>query len=355
MTLSTGRARFVKSAAIAVATALTFGFAAAVPASAAEASDPIEISAEIVAGSGFTAGKTVKIKFSATNTSKKTVTLDKDAAVVVTAPILVDATVDPTSMTGGFKIEGAGPLTSDYDALGYVAELPTKMKAGQAISGTLSYKTTATDVKKKGIFALASYAPQGVYAEGWEEYFTYVTVPAKGSHDTKLTGKAVFGQKLGVKMGYTGIWKSDLDYQWYRNGYEIKGATKSTYKLTKADLGKRITVSVIAVAEDGSWAEFVPNETKKVAKAKLKTVTPKITGTAKVGKTVKTKVTGWTKGTKISYQWYANGKKIKGATKSSVKLTKSQAGKKITVKVTGKKTGYTTVTKTSKKTASVKK
>ena len=60
------------------------------------------------------------------------------------------------------------------------------------------------------------------------------------------------------------------------------------------------------------------------------------------------------KGLKYSYQWKLNGKKIKGATKSTYKLAKADKGKKITVKVTGKKSGYTSVTKTSKSTSKVK-
>ena len=63
----------------------------------------------------------------------------------------------------------------------------------------------------------------------------------------------------------------------------------------------------------------------------------------------------WTAGTTLSYQWYAAGKPIKGATTSTFKLTSSQAGKAITVKVTGKKAGYTTVTKTSAATKKVAK
>ncbi|MDF1489553.1 CAP domain-containing protein [Tessaracoccus caeni] len=107
------------------------------------------------------------------------------------------------------------------------------------------------------------------------------------------------------------------------------------------------------------WTQnFGTGTSKKVSdvvKYKLKTATPKISGTAKVGKTLTIKRGTWTSGTKFSYQWYRDGKKIKGATKSSYKLTKSDAGKKITVKVKGTKSGYKSVTKTSAKTATVKK
>ena len=45
-----------------------------------------------------------------------------------------------------------------------------------------------------------------------------------------------------------------------------------------------------------------------------------------------------------------NGKAIKKATKSSYKLVTADKGKKITVKVKGSKSGYTSVSKTSKPT-----
>jgi len=61
----------------------------------------------------------------------------------------------------------------------------------------------------------------------------------------------------------------------------------------------------------------------------------------------------WTRGTRLSYAWYANGKAIKHATAKRLTLTKAQKGKRITVKVTGKQTGYRTVSRTSAKTAKV--
>ena len=61
----------------------------------------------------------------------------------------------------------------------------------------------------------------------------------------------------------------------------------------------------------------------------------------------------WTRGTTLSYAWYANGKAIKHATAKRLTLTKAQKGKRITVKVTGKQAGYTTASKTSARTAKV--
>ncbi len=82
--------------------------------------------------------------------------------------------------------------------------------------------------------------------------------------------------------------------------------------------------------------------------------TPKITGTAHVGKTLKVKVGSWSPRPSYRYQWYANGKKItKKGTKSSFKLTSRQKGKRLTVRVTGSKSGYTTIVKASKSTKKV--
>lgn len=89
------------------------------------------------------------------------------------------------------------------------------------------------------------------------------------------------------------------------------------------------------------------------AKKKLKSATPKITGTKKVTKKLTAKPGAWTSGTKFTYKWYANGKAIKKATGKTFTLKVAQAGKKISVKVTGKKAGYTTVSRTSAKTAKI--
>ena len=85
-----------------------------------------------------------------------------------------------------------------------------------------------------------------------------------------------------------------------------------------------------------------------------KTAKPTISGSARVGKKLSAKVKAWSPKATFSYQWYANGKSIKGATHSTWKLAKAQKGKKITVKVTGSRVGYTKVTLTSKTTAKVK-
>ena len=83
-------------------------------------------------------------------------------------------------------------------------------------------------------------------------------------------------------------------------------------------------------------------------------VKPKITGTVKVGKKLTAKPGVWKPSSvKLSYQWLRNGKAIKGATKAVYTLASKDKGKKITVKVTGKKAGYASKSVVSKATKKV--
>ncbi len=88
--------------------------------------------------------------------------------------------------------------------------------------------------------------------------------------------------------------------------------------------------------------------------ASLSAGTPKIVGTAKVGRTLRVRLGAWAPWPSFRYQWFANGRKIasKGAG-SSFKLTSKQKGARITVRVTGWMSGYANVTKASAATRKV--
>jgi phospholipase C len=81
----------------------------------------------------------------------------------------------------------------------------------------------------------------------------------------------------------------------------------------------------------------------------LKGATPKITGSAHVKHVLAVKVGTWTpKGSfTYSYQWYANGHKIAGATKAKLALTSKYSGKKVSVRVIGTVSSFS-LTKASK-------
>lgn len=154
---------------------------------------------------------------------------------------------------------------------------------------------------------------------------------------------------LSTLKASTGTWtpKTSLSYQWQRNGKNIKGATKSSYKMLSADAGTKVTVRVTG-KQNGFTTKTVTSSAikpvlRKLSKPKLYTM-----GTRKVGYTQKAlydpDLGKWTKGTKVSFQWYRSGKPIKGVTGKSYKLTKTDKGKTLEVRAVGKKDGYATVT-----------
>lgn len=164
-----------------------------------------------------------------------------------------------------------------------------------------------------------------------------------------VSGTVAVGSKLSVKKG---TWTSGttFTYRWYANGSAISKATSSTLTLTKSLAGKKISVKVTGTQKGYTTTSHTSSSTAKVMTAG----TPSISGTAAVGKKLTAKSGTWTSGTTFSYQWYASGKAISKATKSTLTLSSSLRGKTITVKVTGKKSGYATVAKSSKATARVR-
>ncbi|MFJ4171922.1 hypothetical protein ACIPY3_20635, partial [Paenarthrobacter sp. NPDC089714] len=145
-----------------------------------------------------------------------------------------------------------------------------------------------------------------------------------------------------------------LTYQWYRAGTAITGATAPTYKLTGADTGKTLTVKVTGTKTGYVTVTTTSAPTATIAAGVLTTAAPTITGTARVGYVLTANPGTWAPApVTLTYQWYRAGTAITGATAPTYKLTGADTGKTLTVKVTGTKTGYVTVTKTSAATTTI--
>ncbi|GAA1801588.1 hypothetical protein [Nesterenkonia flava] len=164
-----------------------------------------------------------------------------------------------------------------------------------------------------------------------------------------VSGTAKVGASLKAAPGTWGPKDTSLSYQWLREGKAIMGATKSTYKLSASDAGKKVSVRV--TGKKTGYASQA--KTSKAATVPLqsfsRTPTPKITGSTKVGSTLKAQTGSWRPSdAKLSYQWLRDGKVIKKATRSSYTLTRSDVGKRISVRVTATKSGYKDAAKTSR-------
>jgi hypothetical protein len=145
-----------------------------------------------------------------------------------------------------------------------------------------------------------------------------------------------------------------IAYQWLRAGVAIAGATSATYTPVDADAGKAVSVAVTG-SKTGHLTVTQNSSSVSVTGVFTKTPKPKISGTAKVGKKLTAGAGTWAPKATLKYQWFANGKKISGATKATYKVAKQVAGKKLTVTVTGTKSGYQSKAATSAATKKVAK
>ena len=165
----------------------------------------------------------------------------------------------------------------------------------------------------------------------------------------KVSGTAKVGYTLTALKGTWSPTPTGYAYQWYRNGSAIAGATAATYRPTAADIGRRVTVKVTVLRAGYTKAAKISAATATVlAGTFTNTVAPKVSGTAKVGYTLTALKGTWSPTpTGYAYQWYRNGSGISGARAPTYKLSALDAGKRVSVKVTVSRSGYTSYSRLS--------
>jgi hypothetical protein len=155
-----------------------------------------------------------------------------------------------------------------------------------------------------------------------------------------VTGRPVVG---GTLTATTAGWPAGatFTYQWLASGVPVPGATGASYVPGAAQLGQE--VSVRATGADGQRTGTVTVTGPVVGTGTLTHGHLHITGRARVGRTLTVRGGGWAPAPALAYQWYANGKAVKGATSATFKPGRAQRGKHLTVTVVATESGYSTV------------
>ncbi len=152
----------------------------------------------------------------------------------------------------------------------------------------------------------------------------------------------------------TSGWDSGVSfsYIWFKDGAQV--STSSSYQIDSSDVGSTFTVQVTGTKNGYSSVTKTSNASDPVQLASFKYWSlPKISGTAKVGKTLTVNPGLWDSGTTVSIQWLRSGAPIAGATGRTYKLTTKDKGKQISVRMVAENDGYESKTVTSAKTAKV--
>jgi hypothetical protein len=132
----------------------------------------------------------------------------------------------------------------------------------------------------------------------------------------------------------------------------VPHATGRTFTPRAADLGKRVTVEVIA-SRAGYLTANVPATTAVAVRPGIlhSHKAPVISGRAVAGRTLRTTNGTWSlRPNSFRYQWYAGHTAIKDATRSTYTVSPSVAGERLHVVVTAVRAGYTPLPATSDRT-----
>ncbi len=238
---------------------------------------------------------------------------------------------------------------------------PTKLtyqwlRDGKTISGATKSTYTVQVADSKAKLSVVTTATRTGYdtASKTSAATAAVTGGTLSAPRPKISGTVKVGRTLKVTAGTWSPSGAKLSYQWYANSAAIKDATGTSYTLTTSEKDKAITVKVTGELDGFVTLTKSSKATAKVAAGTLKVTKLAIHGAREVGARLSVAQAWNTQGVTVTYQWYRNSVKITHATKSTFKLTKASLGKRITVKITGHKGGYATLSKLSSRTSAIK-
>jgi hypothetical protein len=165
-----------------------------------------------------------------------------------------------------------------------------------------------------------------------------------------IDGKFMVGQTLTTNVGSWSGSPTSYTYQWQRCDQDglscgkISGQTSKTYKLTDADVGNTVRVTVTAKNADGSTAaDSKPSDVISGNAAPRSTTKPAISGKAQVGETLTADPGKWAEGpSSFTFQWQScdkqgdNCKDISGATGKTYGVRAADKDNTLRVEVTAK-------------------
>jgi hypothetical protein len=218
----------------------------------------------------------------------------------------------------------------------------------RTLTATLDLAGAAPGVWNVSVFTSCCEYPRGT--------FTVTQPQLRNTAAPEVTGTARAGAEVTAVPGSWSAASTSYTYRWKADGKAISGATAASYTVPASVVGKRLTVTVTAV-RSGWQSAAATSAAVTVAKGDAPRATrlPVISGTAEVGRTLKTTNGTWSPAaTSYTYQWYADGRAVTGAVKSSLVPKAAQKGKKITVKVVALRTGHKDGSAVSRPTGTVK-
>jgi hypothetical protein len=174
------------------------------------------------------------------------------------------------------------------------------------------------------------------------------TAPPVAATAAVASGTARVGTLLTCVASFTGTVDSRT-YAWYNNNVKITTATSNRLALAAGYRGRNVKCEITASNSAGPVTTASAERTIVAGTIAVRTK-PYISGTVKVGKTIKTTKGAWSvAGLTYTYQWKRNGVSISGtaARKYFYKVVAKDKRKYLTCTVRVAKYGYTSTTSTT--------
>ncbi|MEV7396920.1 GDSL-type esterase/lipase family protein [Aeromicrobium sp. NPDC092404] len=185
----------------------------------------------------------------------------------------------------------------------------------------------------------------------WSQAVNVVDRPFAASAAPTISGTPRFGEVL-TRGQVPWDPSAEMAYQWTRGGSPIAGATGTTYTVAVADVGQDLRV--IATGTRAGYATTTRTSAAvRAAAGQLVAPAPTVGGVLAPDEVAHADPGGWTPGTSFAYAWAADGVPIPGATGPDHTISAEEIGSRLSVKVTGSKQGFETVSRTSAPSAPV--
>lgn len=291
-------------------------------------------------------------------------TWDAPGAPAVTLPVVISGTgeisIELGSKALAAKVDGWEGTGIKYSYQWY-RHSPENPEVGKAIKGATKSSYVPTSADRNQLVSVRVTPKNVVGAEESVAPVSSEPIPVTLAFQGAVTitngSDARVGRTLTARVEDVLLNPGDesvvakLNYQWYRSGKKIKGATKASYTPKASDLNKTLSVKVTAKL----GAALSVSKTVKAAKTAKGQFSieaglePKITKakwpgrklTASLDKTMVAE-----SGYSISWQWYRDDTKRKGKTKSTYTPVTADRGAHVWVSATLKKKGYASRTLT---------
>ncbi|MCD9154077.1 Ig-like domain repeat protein [Aeromicrobium duanguangcaii] len=261
---------------------------------------------------------------------------------VVTGGLAITGTAKVGQTLTAMSTVGTTPASTSVSGQWWRGETPipgatgtTYVLTNDDVSSVISYRETRTRTGYRSI----------TISSGESEVVTggIITLDAP-----TISGEARVDEVLTATPGSVSPSDAAVTLTWHVDG-ETTGVSGPTYTVQPADVGLPITVTARATKNDHDPVSRTSVATDDVAKAVFATApSATVSGVLKVGEEL---TAGHGSPTpepdSMTYQWFAGGDAITGATSRTFTVQKAQQGLPITVTVTAVRAGYVDASNTS--------